>query len=231
MNTIYWAGDSTVQTNDYSTYPQNGIGQVFPIFLKAKYRVENYAKNGRSTKSFMDEGLLAAIDEKIGEGDFLFIQFGHNDEKILDPKRYTTPFGTFIENLKLYIKTAREHGAQPVLITPLERRCYESEWTLGPGEHGDYVKAMQQVAGECGVPLVNLNAMSRRALEEAGEVESRKWHMFFDAGVYQEHPEESRDNTHLRYEGAVKYGSLIAKGLKQLGGIYADLILDEVDFK
>jgi len=73
MNTIYWAGDSTVQTNDYTTYPQNGIGQIFPIFLKEEYRVENHAKNGRSTKSFMDEGRLAAIDEKIDEGDFLFI--------------------------------------------------------------------------------------------------------------------------------------------------------------
>ena len=119
MNTIYWAGDSTVQTNDYTTYPQNGIGQIFPIFLKEEYRVENHAKNGRSTKSFMDEGRLAAIDEKIEEGDFLFIQFGHNDEKDEDPSRYTTPFGTFQENLKIYIETARKHGAYPVLITPL----------------------------------------------------------------------------------------------------------------
>lgn len=228
MNTIYWAGDSTVQTNDYRTYPQNGIGQVFPIFVKDKYRVENHARNGRSTKSFMDEGRLAVIAERIGEGDFLFIQFGHNDEKSEDPSRYTTPFGTFQDNLKEYIKTAREHGAYPVLITPLERRCYVDEWKLGPGAHGEYVQGMKQVAQECDVPLVDLYTMSREALEEAGEVKSRAWHMFFDAGIYPQHPEESRDNTHLRYEGAVKYGSLIAGGLKQLGGIYADLIWDEI---
>jgi lysophospholipase L1-like esterase len=228
MNTIFWAGDSTVQTNDYSTYPQNGIGQVFPIFIKEEYRVENHAKNGRSTKSFIDEGRLAAIEERIGEGDFLFIQFGHNDEKDQDPTRYTTPFGTFKENLKTYIAVARNHGAYPVLITPLERRCYVDEWKLGAGAHGDYVAGMKEVAKECDVPLVDLYTMSRHALEEAGEIGSRKWHMFFDAGIYEEHPEESRDNTHLRYEGAVKYGSLIAQGLKGLGGRYAALILDSI---
>ena len=188
MNKIYWAGDSTVQTNDYTTYPQNGIGQVFPFFLKEGYTVENHARNGRSTKSFMDEGRLAVIEERIGEGDFLFIQFGHNDEKIMDPARYTEPFGSYKENLKTFIKAARDRKAYPLLITPLERRCYVEEHKLGPGEHGDYVAGMKQVAEECDVPLVDLNAMSRAALEEAGEVESRKWHMFFEAGVYPQHP-------------------------------------------
>lgn len=228
MNKIYWAGDSTVQTNDYTTYPQNGIGQVFPFFLKEGYTVENHAKNGRSTKSFMDEGRLAVIEERIGEGDFLFIQFGHNDEKIKDPTRYTEPFGSYKENLKTYIKAAKDHKAYPVLITPLERRCYVEEKKLGPGEHGDYVAGMKQVAEECDVPLVDLYTMSRAALEEAGEVESRKWHMFFDANVYPQHPEESRDNTHLRYEGAIKYSSLIAKGLKELGGIYGAMVLEGI---
>lgn len=228
MNRIYWAGDSTVQTNDYTTYPQNGIGQVFPFFLKEGYTVENHAKNGRSTKSFMDEGRLAVIEERIGEGDFLFIQFGHNDEKSNDPARYTEPFGSFQDNLRTYISVARNHGAYPVLITPLERRCYVEEHRLGPGEHGDYVKGMKQVAAECDVPLVDLNAMSRDALEEAGETASRKWHMYFEAGTYPQHPDESHDNTHLRYEGAVKYSSLIAKGLKEIGGIYGGMVLDGI---
>ena len=78
------------------------------------------------------------------------------------------------------------------------------------------------------MPLVDLYTMSRQALEEVGEVASRAWHMYFDADVYSQHPEESRDNTHLRYEGAVKYGSLIAKGLKELGGRYGALIWDEI---
>ena len=81
MATIFWAGDSTVQYNGIMTYPQTGIGQVFHLFLKPDVKVENHAKNGRSTKSFIDESRLPAIYDKISEGDFLFIQFGHKDEK------------------------------------------------------------------------------------------------------------------------------------------------------
>ena len=226
MHTIFWAGDSTVQTNDYSTYPQTGIGQVFPLFLKENYRVENHAKNGRSTKSFIDEGRLRRIEEQIGEGDFFFIQFGHNDEKKEDPDRYTQPFSSFIENLGRFILSARERGAYPVLITPLERRLFNEAGCLEPSKHEDYVKGMELAAERWNVPMVNLYRMSREALMKAGEQESRKWYMFFPANTYERHPEESRDNTHLRYEGAVLYGSLIAEELRKLGGIYKELLLE-----
>lgn len=229
MNTIFWAADSTVQTNNHTTYPQTGIGQVFSLFIKDDYYVENHAKNGRSTKSFIDEGRLDAIKERIGEGDFLFIQFGHNDEKNQDPARYTEPFSSYKENLRLFIETARQHGAHPVLITPLERRCFNEDGRLGAGAHGDYVAAMKQTAEECDVPLVDLYSMSRAALEKAGEKSSRKWYMYFPEGEYENHPEESLDNTHLRYDGAVNYAGMIAKGLEQLGGIYAEMLLgDEI---
>lgn len=230
MNTIFWAGDSTVQTNDYTTYPQTGIGQVFPIFLKKDYLVENHAKNGRSTKSFMDEGRLNAIEEKIGAGDFLFIQFGHNDEKNEDPTRYTEPFSSFMENLETFINVAREHSAYPVLITPLERRCFKDDKHLGIGAHSDYVAAMKQTAEKCNVPLVDLYSMSRMELKKAGEEKSRRWYMYFPEGEYPNHPEKSQDNTHLRYDGAVNFAGLIAKGLKELGGKYSDLILEEIEF-
>ncbi|MCM1326300.1 MAG: rhamnogalacturonan acetylesterase [Bacteroidales bacterium] len=229
MNTIFWAADSTVQTNYFNTYPQTGIGQVFSLFIKNEYRVENHAKNGRSTKSFMEEGRLKAIEERIGEGDFLFIQFGHNDEKIKDPARYTEPFSTYIQNLETFIGVAKEHGAYPVLITPLERRCFGEDGHLGAGEHGDYVAAMKQTAEKCEVPLVDLYSMSRAALEEAGEVSSRRWYMYFPAGEYAGHPEASLDNTHLRYDGAVNYAAMIADGLRKLGGIYKEMLRGEAE--
>lgn len=228
MKKIFWAGDSTVQTNDYRTYPQTGIGQVFPLFIKEEYTVENHGKNGRSTKSFMDEGRLKAIEDRIGEGDFLFIQFGHNDEKTQDPARYTDPFSTFMENLEIYIKVATDHGAYPVLITPLERRTFQDENHLGIGYHSDYVSAMKQTAEKCNVPLVDLYSMSRAALKKAGDSGSRKWYMNFDADIYPQHPEASKDNTHLRYEGAVNFAAMIAKGLKEIGGIYGEMIWDEI---
>jgi len=133
---IFWAADSTVQTNDITTYPQTGIGQVFSLYTRDGVVVSNHAKNGRSTKSFMDEGRLDVIDGQISEGDFLFIQFGHNDEKNEDPTRYTEPYSTFMENLKAYIDVARKHKANPVLITPLKRRSAGVLWMRSISEWG-----------------------------------------------------------------------------------------------
>lgn len=223
---IFWAGDSTVQTNDITTNPQTGIGQVFSLYLKEGIHVLNYAKNGRSTKSFIDEGRLSLIEDEIREGDYLFIQFGHNDEKSEDPTRYTEPFSTYMENLEKFINVAREHGAKPVLITPLERRCFVDEKHLGLGAHSDYVAAMKQTAQKNNVQLVDLYSMSRNELKKAGEIESRKWYMFFDKGLYENYIEGSKDNTHLRYEGAVMYAGLVAKGLSALGKPYSDLIVE-----
>ena len=227
MRKIYWAADSTVQTNKIMTYPQTGIGQVFSLYTKDDVAVINYAKNGRSTKSFMDEGRLQQIDEEIGAGDFLFIQFGHNDEKNQDPARYTEPFSTFMENLETYIAVARKHGAYPVLITPLERRCFVDDKHLGMGAHSDYVAAMKQTAEKCNVVLVDLYSMSRTELKKAGEMASRKWYMYFSKEKYKNYPDGKTDNTHLRYDGAVLFAGLIARGLQEAGGVYADLLVEE----
>ncbi len=226
MRKIYWAADSTVQTNDITTYPQTGMGQVLSLYLKDDVEVKNHAKNGRSTKSFIDEGRLQVIDGQIGEGDFLFIQFGHNDEKDQDPTRYTEPYSTYMENLGIYIEVARKHGAYPVLITPLERRCFMENGHLGMGAHSDYVAGMKQTAANLNVPLIDLYSMSRVELKRAGEEESRNWYMNFDAGIYSNYMEGKEDNTHLRYAGAVLYAGLVAKGLKELGGIYAELLIE-----
>lgn len=225
MATIYWAGDSTVQYNDITTYPQTGIGQIFHLFLKPEVRVENHAKNGRSTKSFIDESRLTPIAERITEGDFLFIQFGHNDEKKQDPLRYTAPFSDYMSNLEKFVNTAREKKAFPVLITPLERRCFVEGDQLGLGEHSDYVAAMKQTAEKLGVPLIDLYSMSRAELRKAGAKKSKDWYMHLPKGVYSSYMDGLTDNTHLRYEGAVMYGGCIARGLKELGGIYSDLLV------
>lgn len=228
MATIFWAGDSTVQYNDITTYPQTGIGQVFHLFVKPEIKVENHGKNGRSTKSFIDESRVPAIYDRITQGDFLFIQFGHNDEKIQDPERYTEPFSDFCVNLEKFVNVARNKKAFPVLITPLERRCFGEDGILGAGEHSDYVEAMKQTAKRLDVPLVDLNARSRAKLTEAGAEASKEWYMHLPEGKYPSHPEGLTDNTHLKYEGAVVYAGCIAQGLKELGGIYRELLLDDL---
>ena len=204
MATIFWAGDSTVQYNDILTFPQTGIGQVMNLFLKPEVRVENHAKNGRSTKSFIDESRLTPIYDKITAGDFLFIQFGHNDEKKNDPQRYTDPYSDYMVNLEKFV-IDEEH--------------------LDIGEHTDYVAAMKQTAENLNVPLIDLYSMSRAEMRKAGAEKTKEWYMHLPAGVYPSHMDGLTDNTHLKYMGAVVYAGCIARGLKELGGIYSDLLV------
>ena len=224
--TIFWAGDSTVQYNSILTYPQAGMGQALHLYLKPEVKVCNHAVNGRSTKSFIDQGRLEKIKEQIGAGDFLFIQFAHNDEKESDPARYTTPFGSYADNLEVFIDAALERKAHPILITPIERRCYESDGKLGPGMHAEYVKAMKHVAAKRGVPCIDLYTKSREILNELGPDEAKRLHVVVPAGVYPHFPDGKDDETHLCYEGAVRYCGVIANGLKELGGVYRNLLLD-----
>lgn len=228
MKKIFYAGDSISAHNDITKYPQAGLPQGLELYIHKDIKIFNHAMNGRSTKSFIDEGRLAAIEKEIESGDFLFLQFGHNDEKKHDPARYTEPFGSFKENLKKYIETARKAGATPVLITPLERRCFADAWTLGPGEHVDYVAGMKEVAAEEGVALIDLYTKSRKLMEEAGAVETTKWFMHLEKGKYASCPEGKVDDSHLKLEGAVVFAGLIAEGLQELGGMYAELLVEGI---
>ena len=223
---IFYVGDSSCAQNNITTFPLTGIGQGLELYVKKEIKIHNHAANGRSTKSFIDQGRLDVIENEIRTGDFLFIQFGHNDEKESDKSRYTTPFGTFKENLKKFIDVARNAGAVPVLITPLERRCFEDAWKLGAGTHSDYVAGMKQVAEEENVALIDLYTKSRAKMEEAGAVETTKWFMHLAKGEYPAYPEGKVDNTHLKPEGARIFAGLVAEGLKELGGVYADLLVE-----
>lgn len=222
---IYWAGDSTVKTNKITTYPQTGIGQVMYLYLKDDYNICNYAENGRSTKSFMDEGRLEKIKDKISKGDFLFIQFGHNDQKIDDPNRYTD-LNTYQNNLKKYIDVAINKEAYPVLITPLYRRLFNDEGLLINNAHQGYPDACIEVASLLNVPVVDLCQASKNLIEKTGAVKSEEWFMNLPANTYKAYPEGKLDNTHMTYQGAIVMAELIAEGLKQLGGIYSDMILE-----
>lgn len=222
---IYWAGDSTVKQNDITSYPQAGIGQGFALYAKHGIFIDNRAENGRSSKSFIDEGILSAIAEDIKAGDFFFIEFGHNDEKP-DEERHTEAFGSYQEYLKQYIKAARDKGAHPVLITSLYRRQFQADGkTLVPATHQNYPEAMIALAKECDVPVIDLCTLSKDLIEKNGPEISKRWFMHLPAGVYPNHPEGKEDNSHLVYEGAVVFAGLIAAELRKLGGIYEDILV------
>lgn len=223
---IFYAGDSTCARYSIVKFPQTGIGQGLELYIKPEVRIENHAVGGRSSKSFIDEGRLKAIENEIQEGDFLFIQFGHNDEKRNDERRYTTPFGTYKEYLRQYIRVARKASAVPVLITPVERRCFVDACTLGESTLTEYAAGMKQVADEERVLLIDLNLKSRAKMEEAGAVETTKWFMHLAKGEYLPYPQGKVDDTHLKPDGARIFAGLVAEGLREAGGIYSELLVD-----
>jgi len=225
MASIYWAGDSTVAFNSRKTYPQTGIGQVFSLFTQPEIMVKNFAINGRSTKSFIDQGRLDRIDKEIREGDFFFIQFGHNDEKVSDPLRYTEATTSFKQYLSLYLDVALSHNAYPLLISPLERMVF-AENHLVPSAHLPYVQAMKEVAEKRGVAMIDLFARSRKAIDTMGEGKSSELFMHVKPHEYENYPQGKEDNTHLQQRGAVYFASLLAEEIAKLPFPYTTLLLE-----
>lgn len=211
MAAIFYAGDSTVKFNKISTYPQTGISQALLLYLKDSVEVKSFAQNGRSTKSFLDEGRLTLIERKMKEGDFLFIQFGHNDEKD-DPARHTDPDTTFTENLMRFISAARDKGARPVLITPIARRLFDDNGVFLPGSHGAYPEAVWRTGREAGVPVIDMTSITEKYLAALGDLASKAYFMW------------PKDNTHLKPEGAVLMAGFLCDELKKLGSPYKDLL-------
>ncbi len=216
MKTIYYIGDSTVARNFIRSYPQTGMSQGLYLYVKSDVNIVSLAKNGRSTKSFLEEGRLEPVKQNIQPGDFLFIQFGHNDNKPF-PERYTDPDTTFRDNLRIFIRTAREAGAWPVLITPIARRNFDENGDFLPGSHGAYPEAMRQVGREENVPVADLTALTESWLPTVGDEPSKPYFMW------------PKDNTHLKPEGAVKMAGFLAQELERMGSPYADLLGEEFD--
>lgn len=221
---IFWAGDSTVKQNDITSYPQTGIGQGFELYIKKDVQMINLAENGRSTKSFIDEGRLQTIDKDIREGDLLFIQFGHNDEKP-DAERHTEAFGSYQTNLTRFARIANKHGAYPVFITPLYRRLFHEDGSMVANTHLDYPTAMLQLGETLGIPVIDLCSLSKELLETLGEDKSRPLFMHLEKEEYENYPDGKTDNTHLRYEGAVLFAGIIAKELRKLSKVYNQVLL------
>jgi lysophospholipase L1-like esterase len=213
MARIIYAGDSTVTFNKIATYPQMGLSQGLLLYLKDEVVLRSFAINGRSTRSFIDQGRLKQIDEYLQKDDFLFIQFGHNDEKSSDEARYAPAFTDYKENLKKFIAVARKHEARPVLFTPIARRLFDTDGKFLPGSHTDYPEAVRQVAKEEGVPCIDMTTLTETYVAAVGDFASRALYVY------------PKDNTHLVMQGAMVFAGFIADGLRELGHPYVDLLV------
>ncbi len=227
MPSIYWASDSTVAHNSAETWPQVGLGQYLAPLLAPNWVLHNHAVNGRSTKSFLDEGRLAPIYDQLEAADLLFVQFGHNDEKSEDPRRYTEPQGDYRENLLRFCRAAHNRGARLVLISPLSRRDFDEDGRVRNLPHQPYRQVMAELAAEEGIAYVDLTAASARQLELVGPEASKAYYMHFPAGAYPQYPEGKQDDTHLREAGARIFAQILASELLQLGAEFRGLFRED----
>ena len=176
--------------------------------------VENRAKNGRSTKSFRAEGLWQPILDSLREGDYVFIQFGHNDEGKEKIGRYTTP-DEFRANLTEYVAQTRSKKAQPLLLTPVTRRSFDATGRIRE-THPVYTDVVKEVARTENVPLIDLNEKSRELLQSFGPEASRWLYLHLEPGEHPNYPDGKKDDTHFSELGARKIAGIVWGEVKRL---------------
>ena len=212
---ILMAGDSTMADKPLIDNPEHGWGQMLPIFFTDDVTVINFARNGRSTKSFIQEGRWQDLLNAMHAGDYVFIQFGHNDEKKEDTTRFADPWTAYKQNLIRMIRDVRAHEGLPILLTPVTRRDFDPQGNF-KGTHGDYPAAMKQAAEEEHVPLIDMFEKSKAVVSALGPDKSKPLYL---NGVV---PGEYRswhgkpDNTHFTRTGAVTMAGLAVEGIREL---------------
>lgn len=211
--TIYIAGDSTAANKTADKRPETGWGEMLQQhFDPAKVKVVNEAKNGRSTKSFIDEGLWQSIIDRLKKGDWVFIEFGHNDEKKDKPAIYASP-DAYKANLVRFIKETRAKGATPVLLTPVSRRKFENG--VPAKTHGEYPDAVKTVGKEQRVAVIDMESKSAAVQAKYGDEGSRKLFLQLNPVENPNYPKGVEDNTHFNPKGADEMAKLAVEGIRE----------------
>lgn len=198
---------------EVSAYPETGWGTPFSHYFESGVTIENHAVNGRSTRTFIEEGRWDPIVSNLKEGDYVFIQFGHNDE-VPTKSRYTPP-DQFQQFLRQYITDTRDKGALPVLLTPITRRQFDENGTVKE-THEEYSELMREVAESENVPLIDMDRKSQTLLNEIGEEKSTLLFLHLNPGQNPNYPEGITDNTHFSETGARMMAELVIQGMSEL---------------
>jgi len=211
--TIYLIGDSTMADKEVKAYPETGWGMPFHYFFDSSVTVDNRAKNGRSTRTFIEEGRWQPVVENLKEGDYVLIQFGHNDE-VPTKKSYTTP-DEFKKNLIKFVTESRSKKSIPILITPVARRKFDAEGKIEE-THAVYQQLVKDVAKQLNVPLIDLDKESQELVQQFGPDASQYLYNHLEPGENPHYPEGRADNTHFSELGARKMAQIVLHDIQKL---------------
>lgn len=211
---IWLIGDSTMSVKEIKAYPETGWGMPFAHFFDSTVVVDNRAKNGRSTRTFISENLWQPVADNLQEGDYVFIQFGHNDQSKEKVDRYTTP-EQYKANLKKFVTESRNKKAIPVLLSPVSRRYFDSSGRIRE-THGIYSKLSEEVAAELKVPFIDLDSKSRALYQKLGPENSKLLFLQLEPNEHPNYPEGKNDNTHFNELGARKIAQIVLAELRTL---------------
>lgn len=210
--TLYLIGDSTMADKEKLYLPERGWGQLFPKLMGDEIIMENHAKNGRSTRSFIYEGRWDSVFYKLKPNDFVIIQFGHNDGSIQKTERYATPV-EYEYNLRKFVRESRSKNAVPIFATPIVRRRFNDNGQFEES-HGEYPGIVRKVAGDMHVPLLEMHLKSREYISSLGVEASKPVYLHFEPGVIDSLPEGKHDDTHFSEFGALEMAKIAADEIR-----------------
>lgn len=225
---LHLVGDSTMSDKPERAYPERGWGQLLPEFMLPQLTVVNHAANGRSTRRFISEGRWQRLVSDVRAGDYVLIQFGHNDQKHNDPVRFAAADGDYQLFLRRFIQELKDRQAIPMLASSICRRNFSAEGVL-QRDLADYAEAAAKVAAAEQVAFFDLQQQSCDFIEQQGPAGSQPYFIQVPADLYSKFPEGKIDNTHLTLQGASKIAQLFVRELKAqqhplAGYVYRELL-------
>jgi len=224
---IFMIGDSTMADKDlfrnvtdsvsgettFVPFPEKGWGQLLPLYFKRNVDIRNYAKNGRSSRTFIEEGLWKQVIDNIQPGDYLIIQFGHNDASIEKVDRYTSP-GQYVSNFTMFVQKAKEKGAKPIICTSVARRRFDKNGNF-QDSHGEYLDLARGVALKESIPMIDMYEKSKKLLIKLGTDNSKSLFLHLLPGENMNFPGGKVDNTHFNAYGADLMAAFFVEGLRE----------------
>ena len=209
---VFLIGDSTMADKLPADFPETGWGMPFSKLFNEAVEVQNQAYNGRSTKSFRREGRWAKVQAQLKKGDYVFIQFGHNDAKASDTARYAPSQTDFRENLTRYVAETRAKGGIPILLTPTQRRKFDSTGVF-IDQHADYPNVVREVAAKEKVLLIDIEKESKKYISSEGPEGAKKMFLHYPVGIFRKFMKGAADDTHFSPFGAMKISDMVAEAI------------------